>query len=100
MIVLARMMPCDSVLIARHLHEDTAAQMRDERLVMREPGNRADSLWSKPKADAHRTSRKRILSKSPRQLNRADNTRTIVISLHGVTSMRLHKKFAYFRIQS
>ncbi len=100
MIVLAGVMPGDLVLIARHLHENAAAQIRDERLVVRKPGDRADGLRSKPEADTHRASRKRILSEPPRQLDRADHTRAIVIGLHGMTGMRLHKELARFGIRS
>ncbi len=92
MIVLACVMPRDLILIARHLHEDSAAQIWDERLVVREPRDGADGFGSKPKADAHRTSGKRILRKSPRQLDGADHACAIVIGLHGVTGMRLHKE--------
>jgi hypothetical protein len=100
MILLTCVMPRDLILIARHLHEDAAAQIRDERLVVREPGDGADGLGSKPKADAHRASGKRILRKPPRQLDGADHARAIVIGLHGVTGMRLHKELARFGIRS
>lgn len=86
------MMPCNFIFVARHLHENSAAQIRDERLVVREPGDRADGLGSKPKADAHRASGKRILCESPRQLDRADYARAVVVGLHRVTRMRLHKE--------
>src|SRR3990170_7265382 len=92
--VLARVMPSDLILITCHLHEDSAAQIRDERLVVCEPGNRADGLGSKPKADAHRASGKRILGEPPRQLNRANHARAIVVGLPGMTGMRLHKELA------
>ena len=100
MIVLTCVMPRNLILIARHLHEDTAAQIRDERLVVREPGDGADGLGSKPKADAHRASGKRILRESPRQLDGADHARAIVVGLHGVTGMRLHKELARFGVGS
>ena len=99
-IVLSGVMPGNFIFVARHLHEDAAAQIRDEILVVREPGDRADGLRSKPKADAHRASRKRIFRESPRQLDRADHARAIVVGLHGVTGMRLHKELARFGIGS
>ena len=99
-IVLACVMPGDFVFVARHLHEDAAAQIRDERLVVREPGDGADGLRSKPKADAHRASRKWILRESPRQLDRADHARAIVVGLHGMTGMRLHEELPCFGIWS
>ena len=98
--MLAGVMPGDFVFVARHLHEDAAAQIRDERLVVREPGDRADGLRPEPKADAHRASRKRILGESPRQLDRADHARAIVVGLHGMTGMRLHKELTRFGIRS
>ena len=67
---------------------------------MREPGDRADGLGSKPKADAHRASGQRVFSESSRQFNRADHARAIVIGLHGVTGMRLHKELARVGIRS
>src|SRR5688572_9214519 len=94
------MMPCNLVLIARHLHEDAAAQIRDERLVVRKPGNCADGLGSKPKADAHRASGKRILGEPPRQLNCTNYPRAIVVGLHRMAGMRLHEEFARFGIRS
>src|SRR5689334_6499552 len=100
MIVLSSMVPGDLILIAGHLHEDPASQIWDQRLVVGEPGNRADGLRPEPKADAHRASRKRILSEAPRQLDRADDTRAVIIRLHRMTGMRLHKELAGFGIRS
>lgn len=98
--MLPRSMKCNFVFIARHLQKDSATQIWDERLVMRQPGDRADGLGSKPKADAHRASGKRILRQPPRQLDRADHARAVVVGLHGVTGMRLHKKLARFGVRS
>ncbi len=98
--MLAGVVPGDLIFVASHLHENSAAQIGDERLVVREPGNRADGLGSKPEADAHRTSGKRILGKAPRQLDRADHARAIVVGLHGVTGMRLHEEFTCLGIRS
>src|SRR6266498_2050983 len=100
MVMLSRVMPGDFILIACHLHEDSTAQIRDERLVVREPGNRANSLWSKPKTDAHRARGKRILGESSCQLDYADHACAIVVGLHGVTGVCLHKKLARLGIRS
>jgi hypothetical protein len=43
---------------------------------------------------------KRLFSESARQFNRADHARAIVIGLHGVTGMRLHKELARFGVRS
>src|SRR5215212_5821507 len=100
MMMLSRVMPGDLVLVACHLHKDPAAQIRDQRLIVRQPGNRTDRLGSKPKTDAHRASRERILSETPRQLDRADHTRPVVIRLHRMTGMCLYQELACFQIHS
>src|SRR5215211_6859410 len=100
MVVLPCMMPGDLILIARHLHKDPTAQIWDERLVVRQPGDRADRLRPEPEADAHRTRRQWILGESARQLDRADHPRPVVVSLHGMTGMRLNKEFTRIGIRS
>src|ERR1044071_3205444 len=100
MIVLAGVMPGNFVLIASHLHEDATAQIRNKRLVVREPGDRADRLRSEPKTDAHRSHRKWILGESPRQLDCADHAGAIVVSLHGMTGVCLNKELARIAIWS
>src|SRR5688572_4695199 len=93
-------MPGNLVFVACHLHKDSAAQVWNEKLVVREPGDHADGFRSEPEADAHRASRKRICGEAPRQLDRADHARPIIVSLHGMTGMRLHQEFTSLGIRS
>ena len=98
--MLPGVMPCNFIFVARHLHEDAAPQLRDEQLVVCEPGDRTNRLRTEPKADTHRAGGQGIFSETPRQLDRADHTRAIVIGLHRVTGVSLHKEFACFGVGS
>src|SRR6185369_544874 len=98
MIVLSSMMPGNLIFIAGHFHEDSTAQVWNQCLVVGEPGNCANGLWSEPKADAHRSRRKRIPGKPPRQLDCADHTCAIVVRLHRMTGVRLHEELPCFGV--
>src|SRR5689334_6008021 len=90
MIVLARVMPGDLVAVARHLHENAAAHILDEMLIVRKVHDGTDGFRAEPETHAHRAGWQRVFRQPTGELDGTHHAGAVIVGLHRVTGVCLN----------